>query len=173
MIRHILTITVVGVMLVGCQAKPSVDSSSTTSFEPSPYNEQTQETLTAIQTSLRVLAETQRESVKSHMTTAQQIDKYNESRAMPKGLDVTINAGRWEGPIENALKLISEKTGYKLQGPLGKRPVTDVIVTFSAKERTAYDVLRDIGAQAGARAKVSVIVNRNANMVGTIQLTYL
>ncbi|MND39425.1 hypothetical protein D3C80_301390 [compost metagenome] len=172
MIRPYLAV-VVGVILTGCQVKPSVDSTSTTSFEASPYNEQTQEALVAIQTSLRVLAETQRASYSKNTTTKQQIDKYNEAMSMPKWLDTPIEAGRLEMPIENALQMISEKTGYRLQPPKGKRPVTSIIVTFSGHGRSAYDVLRDIGAQAGSRALVSVAVNRNANMAGIIQLTYL
>lgn len=62
---------------------------------------------------------------------------------------------RWAGPLESATNRLAGMIGYHFQ-VAGHKPVQPILITVDAKEKTAFEVLEDIGWQAGERAGVSV-----------------
>lgn len=168
-----ILVCALGLWMAGCQTAPKVSpETSTLTFNSAPYTKETDEALKAIATSLRVLAETGSEANRQRLTTSQRMAQYNEARAMPYGFDVLMNEDGWEGPIESVLQVISAKTGYRFISPIGRKPKDGLIVRYSAHNRTAYDVIRDVSSQVKSKAKVQLIVNRNPGMVGEITLQY-
>lgn len=74
--------------------------------------------------------------------------------APPQGLEKLITV-RWTGDLEQLLARIAQATGWNIGETRGLR-VTPVIVSISAESRSAFDVLRDIGAIAGSSADIHV-----------------
>ena len=74
--------------------------------------------------------------------------------APPPGLEKLITV-RWTGDLEQLLARIAQATGWNIGETKGLR-VTPVIVSISAESRSAFDVLRDIGAIAGSSADIHV-----------------
>lgn len=74
--------------------------------------------------------------------------------APPPGLERLITV-RWTGELEQVLSRIAAETGWSLAESKGLR-VAPVIVSVNAENRSAFDLLRDIGAIAGAAAEIRV-----------------
>ena len=72
----------------------------------------------------------------------------------------------WNGPIQPIVQQIANATHYKLKVQ-GKAPSIPVIVSVNAKNKPMGDVLRNIGYQAGKKAKVVVFPSSH-----TIELRY-
>jgi hypothetical protein len=153
-----------------CQSAPRPQAQNTT-FNPTPYDKQMVQVLDSISLSLRVLAETDSAQARRNLSTSERSQAYKEAQAMPYGLDVQMTLDDRYYPIENALALISEQTGYRLLPIVGVAPKQGLNVRLSGK-RTAYDVLRDIGAQAGNRAEVRVITAKGGQRSGSLSLIY-
>ena len=108
-----------------------------------------------IRQALRVLAETRNAQALSEVggETKRQVEF--QSAAAPQGLDVPLTLSNWRGGIEAALTMVAQATGYGLR-KYGTPPLQEIIVFIDGDRRTAYDLLRDIGAQAGVAADVCV-----------------
>lgn len=74
--------------------------------------------------------------------------------APPAGLERIITV-RWTGELEELLARVAQESGWKLGDRTGLR-VAPVIISLSAENRSAFDVLRDIGAIAGTSADILV-----------------
>lgn len=77
--------------------------------------------------------------------------------APPAGLEKLITV-RWTGELEQLLQRVAEETGWKLAQSTGTR-VAPVIISINADNRSAFDVLRDIGAIAGTSADIVIATN--------------
>jgi hypothetical protein len=77
--------------------------------------------------------------------------------APPAGLEKLVTV-RWTGELEQLLQRIAEETGWKLAQSTGTR-VSPVIISVNADNRSAFDVLRDIGAIAGTSADIVIASN--------------
>jgi hypothetical protein len=74
--------------------------------------------------------------------------------APPPGLERLITV-RWTGELEELMRLVAKETGWTLTAPTGLR-VAPVIISINAENRSAFDVVRDIGAIAGTSADIAV-----------------
>jgi hypothetical protein len=72
----------------------------------------------------------------------------------PAGLEKLITV-RWTGELEQLLLQVSREVGWTVTTPTGFR-VVPVIISIQAENRSAFDVLRDIGAIAGTSADIRV-----------------
>lgn len=78
---------------------------------------------------------------------------------------------KWTGEVEPLLSVISKDIGYNVFSEKyieGQRPVVPKIVKVSAYKERAYDVLKDIGWQLGAKNRL--VIDENAK---TIRLIYV
>ena len=73
----------------------------------------------------------------------------------PAGMEVPVSIN-WSGPIDALVKKIGEMTGYAYTEPVGTRPATPVLVNVAVTNMSAFEILRDISAQAGSAAEVVV-----------------
>lgn len=74
--------------------------------------------------------------------------------APPAGLERLITV-RWTGDLEQLISRVCQEVGWTYVEATGLR-VAPVIISISAENRSAFDVLRDIGAIAGAAAEIRV-----------------
>lgn len=74
--------------------------------------------------------------------------------APPAGLERLVTV-RWTGELEQLLGRLAQETGWKIGPSTGLR-VAPVIISINAENRSAFDVLRDIGAVAGTSADIMV-----------------
>jgi hypothetical protein len=74
--------------------------------------------------------------------------------APPAGLERLITV-RWTGELEQLLGRVAQESGWRIGNSTGLR-VAPVIISISAENRSAFDVLRDIGAIAGTSADIVV-----------------
>lgn len=74
--------------------------------------------------------------------------------APPPGLERLMTV-RWTGELEQLLARVAQESGWKLRESSGLR-VAPVIISISADNRSAFDILRDIGAIAGQSADIMV-----------------
>lgn len=74
--------------------------------------------------------------------------------APPAGLERLITV-RWTGELEQLLTRVAQESGWRLGESTGLR-VAPVIISISAENRSSFDILRDIGAIAGASADIVV-----------------
>ncbi|MFK4705821.1 hypothetical protein ABIC83_002660 [Roseateles asaccharophilus] len=81
--------------------------------------------------------------------------------APPAGLERLITV-RWTGELEQLLGRVAQEAGWQLGAPTGFR-VVPVIISLSADNRSAFDLLRDIGAIAGTSA--DIVVNEKARTI--------
>lgn len=155
--------------VAGCQHHQA--STANVNFQPTDIDKQMYRSVEEIQKSLRILAEVKNAEAQQTMTYEQRQQSRMTATAMPYGMDknVTMN---WHGEAENALKMLASLTGYQFPAPLGAKPKEGVIVNISATNRPAYDVLRDIGSQAGQRATVRLVPNTASRLYGVIELEY-
>lgn len=63
---------------------------------------------------------------------------------------------QWSGPIDGLARKVAELTGYSFEGVFGAAPTVPVIVNISVTNASAFDVLSNAGAQAGAAADIVV-----------------
>ena len=66
----------------------------------------------------------------------------------------------WTGPVAEVTERLAGLSGFRFQ-EVGVRPVQAVIVDVHVVERSVIAVLREVGYQAGTRAKVVVDARRN------------
>lgn len=81
--------------------------------------------------------------------------------APPAGLERLITV-RWTGELEQLLGRVCQEAGWQLGAPTGFR-VVPVIISLSADNRSAFDLLRDIGAIAGTSA--DIVVNEKTRTI--------
>lgn len=74
--------------------------------------------------------------------------------APPPGLERLMTV-QWTGELEALLSRIATETGWTMGQSRGFR-AAPVIVSVNASSRSAFDLLRDIGAIAGASAEIRV-----------------
>ncbi|ART61231.1 hypothetical protein CBP36_19895 (plasmid) [Acidovorax carolinensis] len=74
--------------------------------------------------------------------------------APPAGLERLVTV-RWTGELEDLLSRIAAECGWSIAQHSGLR-VAPVVISISAENRSAFDVLRDIGAIAGSSAEIVV-----------------
>jgi hypothetical protein len=74
--------------------------------------------------------------------------------APPAGLERLMTV-QWTGELEALLGRIATETGWTL-GPSKGFRAAPVIISVNAASRSAFDLLRDIGAIAGASAEIRV-----------------
>jgi hypothetical protein len=73
----------------------------------------------------------------------------------PPGMDVQVSIN-WSGPIDALVRKLGEMTGYAYTEPVGVKPATPVLVNVAVTNMSAFEILRDISAQAGSAAEVVV-----------------
>jgi defect-in-organelle-trafficking protein DotD len=86
------------------------------------------------------------EAQKSQMASVPEMT--NVPRELRRG--VTIN---WIGPVEPLLKKLSERASYRFV-VFGQEPPSRVIVSVDVENEPIAEVLKDVGLQLGAEAKV-------------------
>ena len=72
----------------------------------------------------------------------------------PPGLERLMTV-RWTGELEQLLSRVAQEAGWQIGEPTGFR-VVPVVISISADSRSAFDLLRDIGAIAGSSADILV-----------------
>lgn len=106
-----------------------------------------EEAATAIHTDLQRLV-----SIKSEPRSAA-----TRGRATPiAGSLAQVISFRWAGPIGPAVKALSEKCGLTFDEK-GRGPAQPLVVNVNAHERPLFEILEDIGIQAGNRAELRVV----------------
>lgn len=75
---------------------------------------------------------------------------------VPEGLERPMTIA-WTGDLESLIFIVGKETGWKVNAPTGLR-VAPVIIAINAKDKPAFEVLRDVGAIAGEAADVVVSV---------------
>lgn len=168
--RNRLIFSLVLVALMGCQNNAK-QSNAVVAFEPTEMDALVYQSVESIQKSLRVLAETKNAETQKAMSYEQRQQARLTSSALPYGLDKKITMN-WHGEADGALKMLANLTNYQFSSPLGVKPKNGVMINIAATNRTAYDILRDIGSQAGERATVRVIPNTKTRLYGIIELEY-
>lgn len=73
----------------------------------------------------------------------------------PAGLEKYVTV-RWTGDVEQLVGKIAHQVGWAIEATSGLR-VAPVIISINAENRTAFDVLRDIGAIAGTSADIYIM----------------
>lgn len=73
---------------------------------------------------------------------------------VPAGMEKLISV-QWTGDLELLIATVAKEIGWQVAEPSGLR-ISPVIVSVQAERRMAYELLRDIGAIAGANADVVV-----------------
>lgn len=115
---------------------------------PDPAQTRLTETASAIQTSLRRLAEAEQyERMKIAPNTP-------DLRRQFPGLDRTVTMP-WNGPLEPAVLRLAAEGGYEVK-VLGRTPSVPILVQLGPEASTIADLLRNLGHQAGVRADVAV-----------------
>lgn len=84
----------------------------------------------------------------------------------PPGLERLMTV-RWTGDLDQLLSRVAQDAGWKMGESTGFR-VVPVIISISADNRSAFDLLRDIGAIAGTSADIMV-----STTTRTISVRYL
>ncbi|MEJ6002654.1 DotD/TraH family lipoprotein [Paucibacter soli] len=84
----------------------------------------------------------------------------------PAGLERLITV-RWTGELEQLLSRVAQEAGWQMGAATGFR-VVPVVISISADNRSAFDLLRDIGAIAGTSADILVSESNR-----TISVRYL
>lgn len=74
---------------------------------------------------------------------------------VPAGLETPITI-TWSGPIDGLARKVAELSGYTFDGTVGGTPNSPVIVSISVTSETAFNILANAGAQAGAAADIVV-----------------
>lgn len=72
----------------------------------------------------------------------------------PAGLEKLISV-QWTGDLEQLIAKVAKEVGWSV-GEYGGLRVAPVIISISADNRSAFDVLRDIGGIAGTSADIRV-----------------
>jgi hypothetical protein len=73
----------------------------------------------------------------------------------------------WSGPLEPAVELIAQKIGYNFRA-IGSAPHSPIIINISAIEKSVFEILEDMGWQAGDKA--GVVLNQEKE---ELQIIYL
>ncbi len=74
---------------------------------------------------------------------------------------------KWAGPLEPAAKVVSRMIGYRFKRT-GSAPVKEVLIHIDARQQPAFDVLRDMGWQAGQNT--GLIIHETSKI---IELVYV
>lgn len=69
---------------------------------------------------------------------------------------------RWFGPIEKAVETIAGMIGYEVK-VIGQKPARDKLVNIDAFNQPAFNVLEDLGWQAGE--KMGVVVDQELEVL--------
>lgn len=72
----------------------------------------------------------------------------------------------WTGPIGPMVKSIATELNYDF-AEIGKPPISSIVVDIKATDRPIYQILEDVGLQAGTRADVALNPQRR-----TIEIRY-
>ena len=110
-------------------------------------HEKLSDTASAIDRSLRLLAEAQAMECMNVINTAPLITAQGGM-----GCKATLD---WSGPIEPLLTEIARLTDYKVK-VLGNTPAIPIIVSVTAENRVIADIVKDAGLQASKRANLVV-----------------
>lgn len=105
------------------------------------------DTASAIERSLRILAEAQEMECMNVINTAPLVTAKG-------GMGCKANLD-WSGPIEPLLTEIARLTDYRVK-VLGNTPPIPIIVSITADNRVIADIVKDAGLQAGKRANLVV-----------------
>ena len=79
-----------------------------------------------------------------------------DDQSVPDELKKQVSL-KWVGPIGPAAQLVAREIGYEFS-QAGKQPLATVVIDIRAVNQPVYQILQDIGLQAGKRADVSVNV---------------
>lgn len=152
-----LTLTVItsGLLLGGCSQSRHIGRQMV--VEPDPVALKLSSAVDRASAALQTLA-----AIEQHKTPLATVSPVS---GVPKELLRTMSV-EWTGPIEPIVKTVADRTGYKF-AVMGLKPPVPVVVQVSSVEKSAIDVLRDIGLQAGTRA--DVVVNADSR---TIEVSY-
>lgn len=74
---------------------------------------------------------------------------------VPAGLEILISTGVWTGDIEELLTQIAKETGWKVGLSTGLK-VAPVRISVNATNRSAFELLQDVGAIANGSATIVV-----------------
>jgi hypothetical protein len=73
---------------------------------------------------------------------------------------------RWSGPLQDAVKTLSDMIGYDFK-VVGRKPIQERLVSIDALDIPAFNILEDLGWQAGEN--IGVVVDQTQK---TIQIAY-
>lgn len=82
----------------------------------------------------------------------------------PQGLDLVYKRSEWLDDIEAIVSTIAADTGWSYLQPIGSKTAT-VVVGVNAINKSAYEVLREVGIKSGRAATVMVNVSTRELMV--------
>ena len=126
-----------------------------------------------VSTSMRLLAEMENARLTADPDQAETMRQtLLNARTLPAGLDKPITID-WHGEAEPLLRLIAKLTDYGPVRVFGTRPQGGAVVRVRAVSRPAYDIIREVGAMLGRRARIRVIAADGvAKARGVIELEY-
>lgn len=103
--------------------------------------------------------------IRQQQTGLPQRTKTHKTPATGKvALPITL---KWSGPLEPAAEIVAEMAGYTFK-VVGNSPANPVLVNLEAMGKPAFEVIEDMGWQAGS--KVGVVLNQK---IGELQVVYV
>lgn len=73
----------------------------------------------------------------------------------------------WSGPLEPAVQIVAEKIGFNYK-VIGNGPAQPILVNLNYKDKPAFELLEDMGWQAGEN--VGVVLNQKVNELQVIYI---
>jgi defect-in-organelle-trafficking protein DotD len=89
-------------------------------------------------------------AAKQIKTPRSNVTKQPANPSLIKRVSVT-----WSGPMSDVAKSVAMQIGWKYR-TVGEVPVVRPIVHINSQNETAFNVLRDIGLQAGSKAGLTI-----------------
>jgi hypothetical protein len=151
MIKKILILT--AVLLSGCA---NTEPEKVAHFDTTTLDTSLKGSLASIDQAIKVLAFTKNALAVDGMKPDQVKALRMQVNAMPRGMEIPLTHKTYYGELEPIVRRIAMMTDYEFI-VIGKRADIGVMVKVASNGRSAYDVIYDVGTQAGTRATVYVI----------------
>lgn len=153
--KKIVVVCLLAMSVASCSQSP-VKEHRVTVYDPDMPVKKTMLKMTeGIERSLRVLAEVKNAKLKSSMTHEEMTKIEWDNTVVPPNLDTVITVN-WNGSPEPVLQMVADYVGYRFIAS-DKKPAQKSIVRINSVNRSAVDILRDIGVQLGSVGRVRIL----------------
>lgn len=166
--------------LSGCATSGGENAREERSDLPDAVLEQMVKSTSAIEESIRLMAEVNAAHVINPKSDEELAQIRRNNEYVPAGLEKEVYIPRG-GEAEVILATIADLTNYVFPDPIGRRPLNGAMVKLPKKARPAIDVIRDIGAQITDVAEINILpqvtISEAAHLtsrksLGTLELVY-